>query len=424
MSFQDMDVFSGHLVLSITKDGLPLLCSINLPINHHCKHPAVLEELNPWFFPLPSNLCSILPGSNHDFMNPVYRTVLSSPVMPDLIVDYDLSRRTFSIVHQEVVKGASLPSGSSSSVDAKKTLYPLSSKEIKDENIIEFEMHRWKEVSDIYCCERREVASHDGVKVPLTILYSKEAWRQGQSPGLLHVYGAYGEVLDMTWCPNRLSLLDRGWLLAFADVRGGGGAGSSWHEAGRGCDKENSVYDFASCGKYLVEEGFIREDRLCAIGSSAGCLPIGATINIYPDLLRAAILKVPFLDICNTLLDPELPLTTLDYEEFGNPQIPSQYESIMRYSPYDNIPSGGCFPSTLVIASFLDSRVGVWEAAKWVARVRDHSCSSCSRSVILSTNMAAGHFSEGGQFQHLKEAAFEYAFLMKVLCIHPSGAFS
>lgn len=139
--------------------------------------------------------------------------------MPDLIVDYDLLRRTFSIVHQEEVLCASFPSGSSSSDDVQKPVYPLSSKDMKDMGIMEFEMHRWKEVSDSYCCERREVTSHDGVKVPLTILYSREAWRQGQSPGLLHVYGAYGEVLDMSWCPNRLTLLDRGWLLGFADVR-------------------------------------------------------------------------------------------------------------------------------------------------------------------------------------------------------------
>lgn len=138
--------------------------------------------------------------------------------MPDVIVDYDLSRRTVSIVHQEEVQCDSFPCKPSSSDDAKKLICPLASEKI-DTGVLEFEMNRCKDVSDLYCCERKEVTSHAGVKVPLTILYSKEAWRQGQSPGLLHVYGAYGEVLDISWCPNRLTLLDRGWLLAFADVR-------------------------------------------------------------------------------------------------------------------------------------------------------------------------------------------------------------
>ncbi|OWM89438.1 hypothetical protein CDL15_Pgr024186 [Punica granatum] len=418
MSFQDMDVFSGYLVLSICKEGLPMLCSISLPFNLDRKAPVELKELNPWFFPMPSKLCTILPGSNHDFMNPVYRAVLSSPVMPDVIVDYDLSRRKVSTVHQEEVLCASVLSGLTSSDDAEKPVDPLASKKSNNTDIQEVEMQRWKSVSESYCCERKEVISYDGVRIPLTILYSKEAWRQGQSPGLLHGYGAYGEVLDISWCPNRLSLLDRGWLLAFADVRGGGGSDSSWHKSGRGFDKENSIHDFAACGKYLVKEGLIHQDQLCAIGYSAGCILMGAAINMYSDLFRAVILKVPFLDICNTLLDPTLPLTTLDYEEFGNPQMLPQFETMMRYSPYDNIPSGGCHPSTLVTASFLDSRVGVWEAAKWVAKVRDYRCSSCSRSVILRTDMAAGHFSEGGYSQHIEETAYDYAFLMKVLCNH------
>ncbi|KAI9105053.1 hypothetical protein K1719_022769 [Acacia pycnantha] len=247
----------------------------------------------------------------------------------------------------------------------------------------------------------------------------------------------YGEVLDKSWCVNRLSLLDQGWVVAFADVRGGGGgADSSWHKSGSGLNKHNSIYDFLSCGQYMVNEGFVHRDQLGAIGCSAGCLIVGAAMNMYPDLFRAAILKVPFLDICNTLLDPSLPLTILDYEEFGNPQVQSQFNSIFKYSPYDNFSEGQCYPSVMVTAALNDSRqfwtshilafflalytfirVGVWEGAKWVAKLRDSTCSNCSRAVIMKTNMVGGHFGEGGHYGQCDEAAYEYAFLMKAFGI-------
>ncbi|XP_011009418.1 PREDICTED: prolyl endopeptidase-like [Populus euphratica] len=414
MSFQDMDIFNGHLVLFVNKKNFPALCSINLPIKFNSVNQLEIENLDPWFFPLPSSQCNIVPGSNHDFMNPVYRVVLSSPVMPGVVVDYNMSERIFSIVQQEKVRDISGDCGSCSlayELDTSEYLDPLND---KDKNNLNIELQRWKDFSGAYCCKTKEVISHDGVRVPLTILYSRKAWRRGQSPGLLEGYGAYGEVLDKSWCSDRLSLLDRGWVLAFADARGGGGH-SSWHKYGSGLNKCNSIYDFISCGNYLVSEGYVHRDRLGAIGFSAGGLLVGAAININPNLFRAAILKVPFLDACNTLLDPSLPLTLLDYEEFGNPQIQSQFESILSYSPYDNIPRDACLPSMLVTASFHDSRVGVWEAAKWVAKTRDIACSHCSRSVILKTNMTGGHFGEGGCYSQCEETAYDYAFLMKTI---------
>ncbi|XP_022725806.1 uncharacterized protein LOC111282119 [Durio zibethinus] len=413
---QDMDIFYGHLVLFLNKRGCPMICSVDLPINVDCKHQMRIEDLDPWFFPVPSNSCSIQPGSNLDFASSVYRVVLSSPVMPDVIVDYDMSRRIFSIVQQEEVLGVSSNARSCSLRYELDTQEHLDSEKVENNQSIE--LQRWKDFSETYCCERKEVISHDGVRVPLTILYSQKVWKSNQSPGILYGYGAYGEVLDKSWCVDRLSLLDRGWVMAFADVRGGADGDSSWHKSGSGLFKQNSIYDFVSCGKYLIDEGYVHRDQLSAIGVSAGCLLIGAALNMYPDLFRAAILKVPFLDILNSLLDPSLPLTTLDYEEFGNPQIKSQFESILRYSPYENIPHGGCHPSVLLTASFNDSRVGVWEAAKWVAKVRDGTCSFCSRSVILKTNMSGGHFGEGGRYIQCEEIAYEYAFLVKVMGIH------
>ncbi|KAH9772228.1 prolyl oligopeptidase family protein [Citrus sinensis] len=373
ISLQDMDIFDGHLVLFVSKKGVPMLCSIDLSINFECKYQMEIENLNPWFFPLPSSSCSIVPGSNHDFMSSVYRAVLSSPVMPDMIVDYDMSRQTFSIVQQEELRGTSDGAGLNSAACELETNEVIDTRNCEDNNYQNSGLQGWKVLSRLYSCERKEVVSHDGVKIPLTILYSRKAWLRDQSPGLLQAYGAYGEVLDKGWCTDRLCLLDRGWVVAFADVRGGGGGDSSWHKFGSGLYKRNSIHDLTSCGKYLVNEGYVCKDKLCAIGYSAGCLLVGAAINMYPKLFCAAILKVPFLDICNTMLDPSLPLTKLDYEEFGNPQIQSQFEYIRSYSPYDNIPS-----------------------------------------VILKTNTTGGHFGEGGRYSQCEETAYDYAFLMKI----------
>ncbi|KAL0430024.1 UNVERIFIED_CONTAM: Protease 2 [Sesamum radiatum] len=411
---EDMDIFNGHLVLFLNRNGSPLICSIDVPTEFDCEKEMDIDDLNPWYFPLPSNMCTVTPGSNHDFMNTVYRVVLSSPVMPDLLVDYDMSRKIFSIVQQEDVRNISTGDVESCSHDheVNKLLnIPIEKKTDVDNN----ESRGWKDFSGKYICEEKEVLSHDGVKIPLTILFSRSAYQKGQSPGLLQGYGAYGEVLDKSWCPDRLSLLDRGWMFAFADVRGGAGPAPSWHRSGCGLNKLNSIHDFIACGEYLINEGFIHKNQLTALGISAGCLLVGAAINMHPQLFRAAILKVPFLDVLNTLLDPNLPLTTLDYEEFGNPQTKSCFDYILKYSPYNNIPRGICCPSMLVSASLNDSRVGVWEAAKWVAKIRDTACSSCSSSVILQTNTSGGHFQEGGRFAHCWETAYDYAFLMKIM---------
>ncbi|KAJ4838503.1 hypothetical protein Tsubulata_030463, partial [Turnera subulata] len=327
MSFQDMDVFNGYLVLSINLNGLPMLCSVNLSVEIDCKLGQEIKNFDPWVLPLPSNLCSIVPGSNHDFMNSICRVVLSSPVMPDVIVDYDMSKRTFSIVKQEEVKDLS---------DNHELYSPPCKEYTCEQHGVEDKIKEnnnfWgcKDFSDAYCCEKKEVMSHDGVRVPLTILYSKNAWKRGKSPGLLEGYGAYGEVLDKSWCSDRLSLLDRGWVIGFADVRGGGGGDSLWHKSGTGLSKHKSIYDFLACADYLVNEDYVHKDQLGAIGSSAGGLLVGASITIRPELFRVSILKVPFLDICNTMLDSSLPLTILDYEEFGNPCVQSQFESILR----------------------------------------------------------------------------------------------
>ncbi|XP_047971308.1 dipeptidyl aminopeptidase BI [Salvia hispanica] len=419
MCLWDMDIFNGHLVLFLTKNGSASACSINMPIDFDNENEMEIDGLDPWFFPLPSDMCIIKPGLNDDFMNTVYRAVLSSPVIPDFTVDYDMSTRTFSIAHQEDVRNISatdVQGGGSVGWKEWKDIYEKYSR--YEEEVTTTDMHKnesvwWKDYSEKYYCTTKEVISHDGVRIPMTILYSRAAYREGQSPGLLHGYGAYGDDLDKSWCPDQLSLLDRGWLLAFADVRGGAGPDCSWHECGRGLNKLNSIQDFVSCAQSLIDDGLIHKDRLSALGVSAGCLLVGAAANMHPQLFRAAILKVPFLDVLSSLLDPSLPLTTLDYEEFGNPQNQSCFEYILKYSPYENIPEGACCPSMLVSAAFNDARVGVWESAKWVAKVRDTTCPSCSSAVILRTSMDEGHFGGGGRFASCREKAFDYAFLIK-----------
>ncbi|XP_064978433.1 uncharacterized protein LOC103996239 isoform X1 [Musa acuminata AAA Group] len=412
ISFQDMDIFHGHLVLSIQQKGLPLFCSIDIPMSVNSEQPMELENLNPWFFPVPSCLCSIVAGSNHDFMSSIYRVVISSPVMPDIIVDYDMGKREFTILHQEEVVGLTEKGESYSYGVAFPFNFTITNSK-KDESLEDGQQQSWTDLSEAFSCERIEVVSHDGFMVPLTIVCSQKAKHTNQSPGLLHGYGAYGEVLDKSWCSDHIILLSRGWVLAFADVRGGGGEGSL-HQSGTRACKMNSIYDFTACGMYLVNEGFVHKNKLAAIGCSAGGLLVAAAINIYQSLFSAVILKVPFLDICNTMLNPCLPLTILDYDEFGDPRNQADFEIIHHYSPYDNI-TQGCYPSVLVTASFDDSRVGVWEAAKWVAQVREKTCPTCSQSVILKTNMSGGHFGEGGRYIHCEDVAFEYAFLIKAM---------
>ncbi|CAN6447925.1 unnamed protein product [Victoria cruziana] len=195
--------------------------------------------------------------------------------------------------------------------------------------------------------------------------------------------------------------------------RGGGGGGISWHHSGAGMNKLNSVQDFVACARYLIGESYVHKDKLAAIGFSAGGFLLGAAINMFPNLFCAAILKVPFLDVCNTLLDPSLPLTVLDYQEFGDPRVREEFETILECCPYENIKPGACYPSMLITASFSDPRVTIWQPSKWVAKVRDLTCSNCARAIILKATMDGGHFGEGGRFKHCEETALEYAFLIK-----------
>src|SRR5438445_202854 len=260
-----------------------------------------------------------------------------------------------------------------------------------------------------YVSERLFAVAPDGVQVPLSIVYRKGTPRDGSAPLLMGGYGAYGFPLPVTFSSGRLSLLDRGMVVALAHVRGGGEMGKPWHDDGRMLKKRNTFTDFIACAEQLVARGDTSSDRLVIEGGSAGGLLMGAVTNMRPDLFRAVVSHVPFVDVINTMLDPTLPLTVGEYEEWGNPQIKEHYDSMKTYCPYTNLEAKG-YPSLLVKTSFNDSQVMYWEPAKYVARLRTLKA---DRNPLLSkTNMGAGHGGSSGRYDRLREVALDYAFIL------------
>ncbi|KAJ6288567.1 hypothetical protein OIU76_024536 [Salix suchowensis] len=292
MVIEDVDFCNTHLTLIIRENCSFRICSVPLPMPAR-KEAVRLKELNPTFLPLPDHVSQIWPGPNYDYYSSTMRFTISSPVMPDAVVDYELSSGNWNIVQQQNLlyeRTRILYGTTSSGGIANGSLNNLKSdflNEIKSEDD-----NLWNCLSEFYACEQYDVSSYDGVMVPLTILYSRKNKNKNQNPGLLHGHGAYGELLDKRWRSDLKSLLDRGWVIAYADVRGGGGHGKAWHHNGRQHKKLNSIKDFVSCAKFLVENEFVQENKLAGWGYSAGGLLVAAAINSCPDLFRAAILKV------------------------------------------------------------------------------------------------------------------------------------
>jgi oligopeptidase B len=247
--------------------------------------------------------------------------------------------------------------------------------------------------------------------VPISLVYRKGLARSGEAPALLYGYGAYGMNSEPRFSSDRLSLLDRGFVYAIAHVRGGEEMGRGWYEDGRLLRKRNSFTDFIACAERLVAGGYTSSGRLAISGGSAGGLLIGAALNMHPDLFHAAVAKVPFVDALNTMLDPTLPLTAIEYEEWGNPEEQAYYDYMLSYSPYDNV-EAATYPHLLITGGMNDPRVGFWEPAKWAARLRARKTGD--RLLLLKTNMGAGHFGPSGRYRRFRETAFEYAFLAKV----------
>ncbi|KAI8467012.1 MAG: prolyl oligopeptidase [Monoraphidium minutum] len=266
---------------------------------------------------------------------------------------------------------------------------------------------------DDYASERVWATAPDGTRVPVSLVYRRALFkRDGRAPMLLHGYGAYGMSNDVSFSSTELSLLDRGWVAAVAHVRGGGDMGRLWYEDGKYLNKKNTFTDFIAAAEHLIAANYTSPDLLTIEGRSAGGLLIGATLNMAPGLFRAAIAGVPFVDVLTTMLDESIPLTTTEFEEWGNPADPKYYGYIKSYSPVDNV-ARQRYPALLVTAGLNDPRVQYWEPAKWVARLR--AAKTDANPLLLKTEMGAGHFSVTGRFERLKDDALEYAFLLKAV---------
>ncbi|GAB1430652.1 oligopeptidase B [Ignavibacteria bacterium] len=263
-----------------------------------------------------------------------------------------------------------------------------------------------------YTVERIFVTASDGIAVPVTLLYRKGLEKNGKNPTLLYGYGSYGANMPDSFRLNLFSLIDRGFIYALAHIRGGGEMGEQWHDDGKLLKKRNTFTDFISCAEYLVNNDYTSPQFLACQGGSAGGLLIGATLNMRHDLFGAAIADVPFVDVINTMLDDTLPLTVIEYEEWGNPNDKEYFDYMKSYSPYDNITTQA-YPNILALAGLNDPRVQYWEPAKWVAKLR--RLRSDNKVTLLKTNMSAGHFGASGRFDYLKETAFRYAFLIYFL---------
>ena len=359
----DIEIFQDFYVLVERENGLPELTVVDFATG----------AKNRIAFPEPVYTAG--PQVNMEFKTRFFRYGYQSLVTPPSVFDYDVARHTSTLRKQNEVPGGYDPAN--------------------------------------YKSERLWATAKDGVKVPVSVVYRKDLKKpDGSNPLYVSGYGSYGISTNATFSPTRISLLDRGVVMAYAHIRGGGDLGKTWHDAGRMMNKMNTFTDFIACTELLVANKYGARNRIAIEGGSAGGLLMGAVTNLRPDLFRAVVSHVPFVDVMNTMLDASLPLTVGEYEEWGNPNEKPAYDYMLKYSPYDNLKKGG-YPAILVKTSFNDSQVMYWEPAKYVAKLRtlktDHNV------LLLKTNMAAGHGGASGRYDRFKEVAFDYAFVLTQL---------
>jgi len=260
-----------------------------------------------------------------------------------------------------------------------------------------------------YATERIYATAGDGTKVPISLVYKKGTKKDGSAPLLLYGYGSYGASMDASFSSSELSLLNRGFIYAIAHIRGGQEMGRQWYEDGKLMKKKNTFTDFIDCGKYLISEKYTSAGHLYAMGGSAGGLLMGAIVNMAPDLWNGVVAQVPFVDVVTTMSDPTIPLTTNEYDEWGNPADKDAYFYMKSYSPYDNVEKKN-YPNMLVTTGLHDSQVQYFEPAKWVARLR--AMKTDKNLLLFKTQLEAGHGGKSGRFDKLRETALQYAFLL------------
>ena len=356
---EGIEVFKNHLVVQEKNQGLTQIRIIN-------QTTKAEHYLN---FGEPAYDANI--GANPDFETAVLRYGYTSLTTPSSTFDYNMNTKAKELKKQQTVLGG-------------------------------FDKNN-------YVSERVFVSVRDGAKVPVSIVYRKGTNLDGTAPLLQYAYGSYGSSTDATFSSVRLSLLDRGFVYAIAHIRGGQEMGREWYDHGKMFNKKNSFYDFIDCSEFLIKNKYCSPTKLFALGGSAGGLLMGAIINIKPELYRGVVAAVPFVDVVTTMLDETIPLTTGEFEEWGNPKNKDAYEYMLSYSPYDNIEKKA-YPNILVTTGLHDSQVQYFEPAKWVAKLR--TMKTDNNLLLMHVNMEAGHGGASGRFASLKEVAMEYAFII------------
>jgi oligopeptidase B len=358
---EDIEIFKEHLVVNERHDGLTRLRIIRW------------KDMSEHYVSFDDPTYAVWISANPEFNTSLLRFGYSSLTTPTAIYDYEVNTKEKTLKKQDEVLGGAFD-------------------------------------RENYRSERIMAPSRDGkTQIPISIVYHKDFKKSGQEPLLLYGYGSYGNNIDPWFSSSRLSLLDRGFAFAIAHIRGGQEMGRSWYEDGKMLKKKNTFYDFIDAGSHLVDKGYTSRNHLYAQGGSAGGLLIGAVINMEPSLWNGAIAAVPFVDVISTMMDETIPLTTFEFDEWGNPKDKEYYDYMKSYSPYDNVAKMD-YPNLLITTGYWDSQVQYWEPAKWIAKLRDNKTDD--NLLLMDTNMEVGHGGASGRFKRYKEVALSYAFLL------------
>ena len=363
---EEIDIFKEYLVVTQRYNGLSQICIIRW--DGSAEH----------YLPFDNETYMASTGLNLDFDTEILRYTYNSMTTPYSVIDYNMRTGAKEVKKQQQVLGG----------------------KFSEEN---------------YESRRLWATATDGTQIPISIVYRKGIKCDGSNPLLLYGYGAYGITIEPSFSTTRLSLLDRGFIFAIAHIRGGEYLGRPWYEAGKLLHKKNTFTDFVDCAKYLIANQYTSPAHLYAMGGSAGGLLMGAVINQAPELFHGVVANVPFVDVVTTMLDDSIPLTTGEYDEWGNPHDKQYYDYMKSYSPYDNV-CPQAYPNLLVLTGYHDSQVQYWEPAKWVAKLRE--LKTDDNLLLFYTDMSSGHSGASGRYESLKEIAREYAFLLHLENIH------
>lgn len=355
--------FQDYLVISERKNGFPQI-----------RIAAPDDVSNSTYVNFPEPVYTVQLASNPTYDTKTLRFVYNSLITPTSVVDYDMVSAEW-----DIKKRQEIPSG-------------------YDESL--------------YTSERLLATAADGTQVPISLIYRKDLKRDGSNPTLLYGYGSYGYSMEASFSTMRLSLVDRGFIFAIAHIRGGSEMGRSWYEQGRLMHKKNTFTDFIACAEHLIAENYTSSEKLAIMGGSAGGLLVTAVTNMRPDLFKAVVAMVPFTNVITAMMMPELPLTVVEWEQWGNPEKPEEFDYMLTYSPYENIEAKD-YPHLYVKAGLNDLQVPYWDPAKWVAKLRTHKTDD--NRLLLITNMGAGHHGSSGRYDFLREYTQVYAFLIDTL---------